>query len=185
MPTPSGTIEIFSKTIAGFGYDDCPGHPAWLPSTEQPTAAYPLTLIANAPATRLHSQLDFGGYSQSCKVAGREMARINPADAQTRGIVDGDIIRIFNQRGACLAGARISGDVMPGVLQLPTGAWYDPEPTENGNPACMHGNPNVLTRDVGTSRLAQGCCGQVTTVQCEKFAGTVPPVRAHDPPTPA
>ena len=182
LPTPSGKIEIVSNTIAAFDYNDCPGHPTWLPSTEQPTQAHPLTLIANAPATRLHSQLDFGGYSQSCKVAGREVARLNPKDAHTRGILDGDIVRIMNERGACLAAARITSDVMPGVIHLPTGAWYDPEPTDAANPACVHGNPNVLTRDIGTSRLAQGCCGQVTTVQCEKFAGPVPPIRAYDPP---
>ena len=67
LPTPSGKIEIHSKAIAGFGYDDCPPHPAWLPSTEPPDARHPLTLIANQPATRLHSQLDFGAYSQSEK----------------------------------------------------------------------------------------------------------------------
>ena len=72
LPTPSGKIEIHSKTIAGFGYDDCPPHPAWLPSTEPPDSRHPLTLIANQPATRLHSQLDFGAYSQSRKIAGRE-----------------------------------------------------------------------------------------------------------------
>ena len=65
LPTPSGKIEIHSQAIAGFGYDDCPAHPAWLPSTEPPDARHPLTLIANQPATRLHSQLDFGAYSQS------------------------------------------------------------------------------------------------------------------------
>ena len=63
---------------------------------------------------------------------------------------------------------------MPGVLQLSTGAWYDPEPGAAEHPLCVHGNPNVLTRDIGTSRLAQGCCGQVTVVECEKYAGTLP-----------
>src|SRR3546814_6782629 len=56
LPTPSGRIEIFSETIAGFGYDDCPGHPAWLPSTEQPDEAAPLWLVANQPATRLQDR---------------------------------------------------------------------------------------------------------------------------------
>ena len=46
----------------------------------------------------------------------------------------------------------------------------------------MHGNPNVLTRDVGTSRLAQGCTGQLTTVEVERFTGNLPPIRAFDPP---
>ena len=127
LPTPSGKIEIYSKTIAGFGYDDCPPHPAWLPSTEPPDSRHPLTLIANQPATRLHSQLDFGAYSQSKKIAGREAVRLNPVDAGRRGIADGDIVRLFNDRGACLAAAAVTDDVMPGVVQLSTGAWYDPQ----------------------------------------------------------
>ena len=182
LPTPSGKIEIHSKAIAGFGYDDCPPHPAWLPSTEPTTARHPLTLIANQPATRLHSQLDFGAYSQSRKIAGREPVRLNPADAARRGIADGDIVRLFNDRGACLAGAVVSDDVMAGVVQLSTGAWYDPEHGAAEQPLCVHGNPNVLTRDVGTSRLAQGCCGQVTVVECEKYRGPLPAIRAFDPP---
>ena len=182
LPTPSGRIEIFCGTIAGFGYDDCPGHPAWLPATEQPDAAAPLTLIANQPATRLHSQLDFGAYSQSAKHRGREVVRLNPQDAAARGIAEGDLVRLSNARGACLAAARISDGVMPGVLNLSTGAWYDPLEDGTDRPLCVHGNPNVLTRDLGTSRLAQGSCGQVTTIQCERFDGPVPPMRAYEPP---
>jgi biotin/methionine sulfoxide reductase len=182
LPTPSGKIEIHSKAIAGFSYDDCPPHPTWLPSTEPPDARHPLTLIANQPATRLHSQLDFGAFSQSKKIAGREPVRLNPADAARRGIADGDIVRLFNARGACLAAAIVTSDVMPGVLQLSTGAWYDPQRGAAEHPLCVHGNPNVLTRDVGTSRLAQGCCGQVTVVECEKYSGSPPAIRAFDPP---
>ncbi|WP_024511244.1 molybdopterin guanine dinucleotide-containing S/N-oxide reductase [Bradyrhizobium sp. ARR65] len=184
LPTPSGKIEIFSQTIAGFAYGDCPPHPTWLPSTEPATARHPLTLIANQPSTRLHSQLDFGAYSQSRKIAGREPVRLNPIDAERRGIAHGDIVRLFNDRGACLAAATLSKDVMPGVVQLSTGAWYDPEPGAAEQPLCVHGNPNVLTRDIGTSRLAQGCCGQVTVVECEKYVGSPPPIRAFDPPEP-
>jgi biotin/methionine sulfoxide reductase len=184
LPTPSGKIEIYSETIATFGYPDCPPHPAFLPSTEPASERHPLTLIANQPATRLHSQLDFGAYSQSKKIRGREAVRLNPADAAVRGIADGDIVRLFNDRGACLAAAIVSDDVMAGVIQLSTGAWYDPEPGADEEPMCVHGNPNVLTRDIGTSRLAQGCCGQVTVVECEKFSGNLPPIRAFDPPAP-
>jgi len=186
LPTPSGRIEIFSKAIADFNYDDCPGHPAWLPSSELPNAATPLWLVANQPATRLHSQLDFGEYSQSKKVGGREVARLNPETAESRGIIDGDSIRIFNDRGSCLASALVTVDVMPGVIHLPTGAWYDPVHLSNElHPMCAHGNPNVLTRDIGTSRLAQGCCGQITVVECEKYLGSVPSIHAYDPPQPA
>ena len=182
LQTPSGRIEIYSRTIAGFEYDDCLPHPAWLPTTEPAGSRHPLTLIANQPATRLHSQLDFGAYSQSSKVAGREVVRLNTADAGRRGIVTGDIVRLFNDRGACLAAAAATDDVMPGVVQLSTGAWYDPEHGGAADPLCVHGNPNVLTRDIGTSKLAQGCCGQVTVVECEKHSGALPPIRAFDPP---
>ncbi len=47
---------------------------------------------------------------------------------------------------------------------------------------CVHGNPNVLTADVGTSSLAKGCTGAHVLVQVEKFTGDLPPVRAHQPP---
>ena len=163
LPTPSGRIEIASAQIAGFGYPDCPGHPAWMVPEEGPASPaasrYPLCLIANQPATRLHSQLDFGATSQAAKIGGREPVRLHPQDAAARGIRNGDIVRLYNDRGACLAGAVISAALRPGVVQLGTGAWYDPLDPAADDPLCVHGNPNVLTADVGTSRLAQGCTG--------------------------
>jgi biotin/methionine sulfoxide reductase len=186
LPTPSGKVEIWSETIASFGYADCPGHPMWLPPSDgagSPGAArFPLQLVANQPATRLHSQLDFGATSQAAKVGGREPVRINPRDAAARNIRDGDIVRLYNDRGACLAGAVLSEALRPGVVQLSTGAWYDPDDPEAEKPLCVHGNPNVLTRDVGTSRLAQGCTGQLSLVEVERYDGVPPPVKAFDPP---
>ena len=186
LPTPSGRIEIASERIAGFGYEDCSGHPVWLSPSEgasSPRAErFPLQLIANQPATRLHSQLDFGATSLASKIKDREPARIHPQDAAARDIADGDVVRLYNDRGACLAGAVLSDALRPGVVQLSTGAWYDPEDPDADNPLCVHGNPNVLTRDVGTSRLAQGCTGQLTVVEIERFDGPLPPMKAFDPP---
>ena len=70
---------------------------------------------------------------------------MHPEDAKRRGIRDGDIIRLFNARGACLAGVRLTDGIRPGVIQLPTGAWYDPADPEEDSSLCVHGNPNVLT----------------------------------------
>src|SRR5579864_4953028 len=67
LSTPTGRIEIFSETIAGFNEADCPGHPAWLAPADVPRADAPLHLLANQPATRLHSQLDFGAHSAGAK----------------------------------------------------------------------------------------------------------------------
>nr|WP_272477216.1 molybdopterin-dependent oxidoreductase [Baekduia alba] len=186
LDTPSGRIEIFSETIAGFEYDDCPGHPAWMAPREwlgaTGTDRFPLHLISNQPRTRLHSQYDNGSHSRASKVAGREPVVMHPEDARERGIAEGDVVRLFNDRGACLTGAALSDGVRRGVVVLATGAWYDPE--EPGVPGSLdrHGNPNVLTRDAGTSKLAQACSAQSTLVQAERVDGPVPPVRAFEPP---
>jgi biotin/methionine sulfoxide reductase len=181
LTTGTGKIEITSPTIAGFGYEGLPGHPAWQPRTESlhsPRAKeFPLLLVANQPANRLHSQLDFGAASLAAKVAGREALRLHPADAAARGLTDGAVVRVFNDRGACLAGVRISAELSPGIAQMPTGAWYDPD-----GDLCRHGNPNVLTLDIGTSPIAQGCVGQLVLVEVELWRGEVPPVRVHEPP---
>lgn len=182
LPTPSGKIEIYSRTIDGFKYSDCKGHPAWIEPTEDVSRGAPLHLIANQPATRLHSQLDFATYSRQSKHRDRETVRMSAMDAEQRGIVTGDVVRIFNDRGSCLAAARIDEDVRPGVLHLPTGAWYSPVNEGGKRTMCAHGNPNVLTRDAGTSRLAQGCAGQLCCVEIQKFADELPSVRAFDPP---
>jgi biotin/methionine sulfoxide reductase len=181
LSTPSGRIEVFSSTIASFGEATCAGHPTWLGPANATSDVAPLHLVANQPTTRLHSQLDFGGHSTAAKHRGREVARMHPADAAARKIKDGDIIRIFNARGACLAGVRLTEEIRKGVVQLPTGAWYDPVDPEEDKPLCVHGNPNVLTQDIGTSNLAQGCSGQLTTVEVERFSGNLPPIRAFDP----
>jgi biotin/methionine sulfoxide reductase len=95
----------------------------------------------------------------------------------------GDVVRVFNDRGACLAGVVVDEALRPSVVQLSTGAWYDPEDPADPDAMCVHGNPNVLTADVGTSSLAQGCTGAHVLVQVEAFDGPLPPVRAHHPPT--
>ena len=143
---------------------------------------YPLHLITNQPQTRLHSQYDNGGYSQDNKIKDREPATINPLDAAERGIAHGDIVRLFNDRGACLAGAQLSDDVMRGVVQLSTGAWYDPlNPGESGS-LDVHGNPNVLTLDKGTSSLGQGPSAQTALVDVEKHTRPAPDVSVFVPP---
>lgn len=183
LGTPSGRIELYSETVAEFGYPDCPGHPVWLDPPERPgtelARRWPLTLVANQPRDRLHSQQDMGAHSRAGKVADRAPVRLHPDDAAARGIADGDVVRLFNDRGSCLAGAVLDDGVRPGVVQLSTGAWFDPSAPEV---TCAHGNPNAVTADVGTSRLAQGCTGQLSLVQVERFDGVPPPVRAFVPP---
>ncbi len=186
LNTPSGRIEIFSETIAGFGYADCPGHPAWLEPVEWLGGAaarrYPLHLLSCQPATRLHSQMDPGRVSRESKIGGREALRMHPDDAGARGLASGDVARVYNDRGSLLAGVIVSDELRPGVVQLSTGAWYDPaEPGGDGSLE-KHGNPNVLTLDKGTSRLGQGPIAQSALVEIERYEGEPPPVTAFTPP---
>jgi biotin/methionine sulfoxide reductase len=143
---------------------------------------FPLHLIANQPSTRLHSQFDVGATSQRGKVAGREAIQMHPQDAADRGIAAGEVVKVYNDRGACLAGAVLTTAIRAGVVRLPTGAWFDPVPGTGPTPLCAHGNPNVLTADVPSSRLSQGCAGQHTLVQIERWTGEPPPVTVGSPP---
>ena len=187
LSTPSGKIEIFSDVIAGFRYDDCPGHPVWMEPFEwlgsKAAKNFPLHIISNQPSTRLHSQLDSGAVSKGSKINDREPMTMNPEDAASRGIRTGDIVKIFNDRGSCLAGVNLSENIMPGVIQLATGAWFDPAVPGEIGALCKHGNPNVLTMDKGTSRLAQGPTALSTLVEVEIFDDDIPTVTAHLPPT--
>ncbi len=181
LKTPSGKIEIFSETVDSFGYDDCPGHAVWREPVEWLGNAekYPLHLISNQPKDKLHSQLDHGAVSRKGKLKGREPVTLHPEDAAARGINDGDIVRVFNGRGACLGVVIISDSIRQGVMQMSTGAWYDP--IEPGG-LCKHGNPNVLTIDKGTSRLGQGPIAHSCLVDVERFEGEPPEVTAFVPP---
>jgi biotin/methionine sulfoxide reductase len=184
LKTPSGRIEIYNAAVAAFGYEDCPGHPIWRAPTEWLGAAgkYKLHLLSDQPSTRLHSQLDHAPHSRGAKVAGRQPITIYPADAAARGIADGDVVRVFNDRGACLAGAVVSDVVRPGVVRLSTGSWFDPASWDVSGALEKNGNPNVLTLDVGASRLSQGCTAQTCLVEIEVWRGEAPRVTAYDLP---
>jgi biotin/methionine sulfoxide reductase len=186
LATPSGRIELFSEKIAGFDYDNCPPHPTWIEPSEwlgaQSANIYPLHLISSQPRHRLHSQMDAGPVSARGKIDGREAVDIHPDDARQRGIKDGDVVRIHNARGACLAGVVVTDTISPGVVKLSCGAWYDPAGAEDGA-MCVHGNANMLTHDRGTSKLSQGPSSGTNMVEIERWTAPLPPVRAFEPPS--
>ena len=167
LQTPSGKIEISSETIANFQLPDCYSHPYWFEPYEWlgNVNEYPLHLISNQPTHRLHGQLDNADESQKSKINGKEPVMINSKDAFDRDIKKGDIVMLYNARGRVLAGAKISDNVMPGVIVLSTGAWFDPNYDLNIE---KHGNPNVLTKDIGTSSLGQGPTCHTTLVELKK-----------------
>ncbi len=182
LETLSGKIELYSRTISGFGYEDCPGHPVWLEPEEWLGNAdqFSLHLISNQPTNKLHSQLDHGSVSRGGKIAGHEPVTIHPSDAASRQISDGDVVRVFNDRGSCYCGANVNDDIRAGVVCISTGAWFDPL-SDDEITGCKHGNANMLTLDKGTSSLAQGPIAQTCLVEIE-LADESPEVTAFEPP---
>ena len=174
LKTPSGRIEIFSEDGRRLRLRRLPAAPgldaAGGMARQRERRALPLHLVTHQPASRLHSQMDPGPVSRASKVAGREPVRINPADAARRGIGDGDVVRVFNARGACLAGAVLDDGVMPGVVVMATGAWFDPadaagEPERTAIPTCSRStsaprrSPRAPARSPRWSRSSAGRAG--------------------------
>jgi trimethylamine-N-oxide reductase (cytochrome c) len=185
LGTPTGLIEIYSRNIEQMGYDDCPPHPTWMEPVERlggPGAKYPLHVATSHPNSRLHSQLCGTDLRKTYTVADREPCLINPDDAAARGIADGDVVRVFNDRGQLLAGAVLSDAIRPGVIRVCEGGWYDPAQPGEAGALCVYGDVNTLAPDIGTSRLAQGNCGHTVLADVERFTGTLPPVTVFDAP---
>ncbi len=183
LDTPSGKIELFSEQIDSFQYSDCVGHPKWYGDKEYLGNAlkYKLHLLSNQPKFKLHSQLDNGKVADKEKSEGRAVIEVNGNDAFTRGLVDNMVVKVFNDRGSCLAVVKISENIMQGVVNIPTGAWLDP--SKNDEISCVHGNPNVLTLDGGTSKLAQGPSSHTCLVEIERYTKEPPKIKAFNSPT--
>jgi trimethylamine-N-oxide reductase (cytochrome c) len=186
LGTPSGRIEIYSKTIAGFNYDDCPPHPTWIEPAEWLGSGdadrYPLHIISPHPQYRLHSQLDNTVLRNAYEIGAHEPIWINVDDAKKRGIAHGDVVRVYNDRGSALAGALVTSRIRPSVVMLQEGAWYDPDKPGSPDAMCKHGLVNVLTLDKGTSKLAQGNIANTALVQVERYTAAVPAITAFEPP---
>jgi anaerobic dimethyl sulfoxide reductase subunit A len=87
---------------------------------------------------------------------------LNTVDAEARGISDGDPVRVFNDRGEVIIQARVTERIIPGVADLPEGAWYAPD--EKG--IDRGGNPNILTLDIRSPGGA--FCSNTCLVQVQK-----------------
>lgn len=179
LGTPSGFIEIYSRTIASYGYEDCKGHPIWMEKAERSHGGpksdqYPLWMQSAHPDNRLHSQgCEATAMRESYAIAGREPVFISPEDAQLRGIKHGDLVRVYNDRGQLLAGANVNDNFPKGVVRIFEGAWYSPLDETIGS-IDTYGDPNTLTMDVGTSDLSQAPSANTCQVEIEKFVGVAP-----------
>jgi len=144
LDTPSGKLEFYAQGLAEHFPDDDerPPVPHWIPCGEshQETLAcerakkYSLLICSNHPRWGVHAQHEDISWLReipTCKVRGPDGYQyqpvwINPADAAKRGIEDGDVVKIYNERGAVLGGAYVTERMMLGVISQDHGAKYDP-----------------------------------------------------------
>jgi anaerobic dimethyl sulfoxide reductase subunit A len=144
FPTPSGKIEIHCQRIADLNNPDIPPTPKYIEPWEGPgdplREKYPLQLITIHHKTRAHSCFDNNPWLTELE---SQSLWISTRDAQSRGINNGDEVRVFNDRGETIVQARVTERIMPGVVALGEGAWYRPD--KKGQDRA--GSPNVLTRD--------------------------------------
>ena len=144
FPTPSGKIEIYSQQLAELNHPEIPPIPKYIETWESrndPLAAkYPLQLITTHFKRRANTQFDNIPWLRELEA---QAVLINSADAQARGISDGDMVRVFNDRGEMVIPAKVTERIMPGVVDVPHGAWYDPDEKGVDRGGCA----NVLTKD--------------------------------------
>ena len=171
LETPSGKIEIYSAALADIAakwqlekediIDPLPVYAAGFENYDDPLASrYPLQLTGFHFKGRVHSTY---GNVDVLKAACRQEMWINPMDAAQRGITNGDMIRIFNDRGEVQIAAKVTPRMMPGVVALGEGAWYTPDSKRIDRA----GSINVLTSQ-RPSPLAKGNPSHTNLVQVAK-----------------
>ncbi len=165
LNTPSGKIEIFSKTLFDMGKPDTiPAVPKYIQEWESPfgeeAKRFPLQALGHHYMSRVHSTHDGIDWLEE---AFPQRVFINPIDAEKRGIKDGDEILVYNDRGKIMIPCRITPKIMPGVVNIPQGAWWKPD--KNG--IDRRGNINVLTSHRWTP-LAFGNAQHTIMVEVEK-----------------
>jgi len=166
LKTPSGKVELFSKTLFDMGKPDTiPPVPKYIQEWESPfgkeAKQFPLQALGHHYMSRVHSTHDGIDWLEE---AFPQRAFINPIDAKQRGVMSGDEILIYNDRGKIKMPCRITPKIRPGVIDIPQGAWWSPD--KDG--IDRRGNINVLTSHRWTP-LAYGNAQHTIMVEVEKI----------------
>ncbi len=162
--TPSGKIEIFSKRLYDMHHPEIPALSHYVPAHEGPedalAAKYPLQLITWKGKNRANSTQYANPWLQEVQI---QKLWINPLDAEKRGIAQGDTVKIHNDRGISLVPAEVTQRILPGVVAMQAGAWWQPDANGVDHGGCA----NVLSSSRITA-LAKGNSHQTMLVEVAK-----------------
>lgn len=163
FPTPSGKVELYSTAMLAEGLDPLPRHDPLAESAEADpalAARYPLSLIT--PSAHFFLNTSFSHVDKLMAKQGEPFIELNPADAEARGIANGDWCRVFNDRGTCQLRARVGEAVRPGVAAAEATWWSKLSPDGKGI--------NQLTSDALTD-MGRGATFYTNLVQVERHEG--------------
>ncbi|MGV8965858.1 MAG: DMSO/selenate family reductase complex A subunit [Cellulomonas sp.] len=175
LETPSGKIEIFSSELwemtTTWEFDNpgpgdkltaLPEHvDTWEGAVEARTnTKYPLQVIGHHYKARTHSTY---GNVAWLKEAHPQKVWISTLDASARGIANDDLVEVFNDRGRIRIPAKVTARILPGVLSVPQGAWFNPDSKGTD----IGGAVNTLT-NIHPTPLSKGNGQHTTLVQVEK-----------------
>ncbi|MBE6121349.1 MAG: hypothetical protein E7190_01375 [Erysipelotrichaceae bacterium] len=164
--TPSGKIEIFSKTLYDMHLENVPAVSGYIPCPEGPEdplrETFPLQLIGWHTRRRTHSMHDNNEWQDEVEMPGLWM---HPADAEARGIGNGDPVKVYNRRGTVIIPAVVTNRIMKGVVAMSQGGWYTPD--QKGND--RRGSINVLTDAAHPTPLTKGNPQHTNLVEVEKY----------------
>ena len=153
--------------------------PQWIPPFEWLGNAKKgqVHVLSPHPWMRLHSQMANADVNSYESVDGRQIVLINKKDAEERGVKDGDVVEVYNDRGVLLAGARITAEAMPGVIYIHEGAWLQLD----SKGRCNSGSINMLTSSQPTSGLAQATSANTCLAYFKKCTDAETPNQAYTP----
>ncbi len=146
FPTASGRVEFVSEALVAMGQPALPTFvaPAEGPGTEL-AERYPLQLMTPKHHTRFLN----GSYSHLPGHGGRESGpflELCAADAASRGIIDGQCVRVFNDRASLEVPARVSDRLRPGLVSIPFGWWSRHHPDGDGRQLIDQRHPHRMGR---------------------------------------
>ena len=185
LTTPTGKIEIYSEKLNKHFPDDVerPPMPRWVPYGEshqesllcERAKKYPILVCSNHPRWGVHANHDditWFREIETCKVRGADGYQyqpvwIHPSDAAERGIENGDVVNIYNERGGVLAGAYITERIIPGAISIDHGAKLDPIVAGELD---RGGAINTITPGKLTSKNATGMATSGFLVEVERVS---------------